>query len=591
MKRRGKIITGIVIAGAAAAAVLFFLSQKSRGGPVDVYPVANLSSGGGYDMSAMSGNITSGKVQQITKDETAVEKIYVEEGDTVEEGDLLLKYDTEEFKLKLKADKARIAVLKANLAQYQNDLIEYQKTSPASYVPAKTKTVDHGALNIRSVVDKGDASDSDPNYDMLYRVKTSTRVTAAFLKALRSSGKTAEFLIYNGNVLYGSWIVKGSELPTTNEVYKEITIEEYLGTEEVPVDDGDDDDESGVDQRIPKEEENPDDPSGEGSSEEETEEEETQTETRVNTRTRTVYEKTEEEAITSDWVIGNGLEYTGGNLVYDGSGAGYGTFQSMEPKTYERYEKVVISEGGYEEGYSREELNALIAETRENIKSTDMELREAQLNYEQDKLSGDSGKVRARFDGKVVTVGNLEEAAEGDVLLTVTGEETYQVTIYVNEYSLDTMTPGTLLNITAYESGVMCQARISSVSDSPAEGFSSYGGNPNSSWYQATADITEPNGELIVGEYCEAVLSEDAEDDGIYLELAYVRSDDGGSYVMAVGEEGLLEKRYVKTGQIMWGYVIEILEGLTQEDRIAVPYGKNIREGAPVNDKDYPEYW
>ncbi len=595
MKTRGKIILAVVIAGAVAVGALGALSQKSRGGPVDVFPVSNISYGGyGYG-SSLSGSISGGKIQQITMDETPIETINVEEGAEVKKGDLLMKYETEEFRLKLESDKAKIAVLKANLVQYQNDITEYQKMRPSSYVPPTYKTVDHGPLNIRSIIDTGAGSDADPNYDMLFRVTTSSKVTAAFLKSLRSSGKTAEFMIYNGNTCYGSWIVNGSDIPNTTVSYNEITIEEYVGTEEVPVDKGSDENE-----RVPKDQEDPDDGSGGDDSGEDDsgddpgddsgDPEEPETEIKVITRTRTVYERVEEEAITSDWIIGTGLSYSGGNLITDGSGAGYGTFQSMEPEEYERFEKVVVNEGGYTEGYTREELASMIAEARQNIKDTDMELRQAELDYEQDKLDGDTGEVRARFDGYVETVGDLESLGTGDVVLTVKGDEAYQVKVYINEYSLDTLVPGTTLNVTTYESGTMCQAVISDVSTTPANGYYAYSSNPNSSWYEATADITEPNGELIIGEYCEATAETGLDENALYLERAYVRNDDGGNYVMAVGEDGLLEKRYVKTGQIIWGSSIEIKEGLTAEDRIAVPYGKNVREGAPVTDKDYPEY-
>ena len=43
-----------------------------------------------------------------------------------------------------------------------------------------------------------------------------------------------------------------------------------------------------------------------------------------------------------------------------------------------------------------------------------------------------------------------------------------------------------------------------------------------------------------------------------------------------------LEKQYVKTGETLYGQYVEILSGLTMDDNIAFPYGKDVKEGAKV---------
>ena len=48
-----------------------------------------------------------------------------------------------------------------------------------------------------------------------------------------------------------------------------------------------------------------------------------------------------------------------------------------------------------------------------------------------------------------------------------------------------------------------------------------------------------------------------------------------------VGENGKLKKQYIRTGGNSYGY-IEIKEGLSNDDKIAFPYGKNVKEGAAV---------
>ena len=44
--------------------------------------------------------------------------------------------------------------------------------------------------------------------------------------------------------------------------------------------------------------------------------------------------------------------------------------------------------------------------------------------------------------------------------------------------------------------------------------------------------------------------------------------------------DGRLEKQYVQTGSILWGSYVEIKSGITVDDYIAFPYGKNVKDGA-----------
>ena len=40
------------------------------------------------------------------------------------------------------------------------------------------------------------------------------------------------------------------------------------------------------------------------------------------------------------------------------------------------------------------------------------------------------------------------------------------------------------------------------------------------------------------------------------------------------------------TGKALWGSYTEILSGLTVDDLIAFPYGKNVKQGAPTEEGD-----
>ena len=57
------------------------------------------------------------------------------------------------------------------------------------------------------------------------------------------------------------------------------------------------------------------------------------------------------------------------------------------------------------------------------------------------------------------------------------------------------------------------------------------------------------------------------------------------------GEDGRLEKRFVTTGKALWGSYMEILGGLTEEDMVAFPYGKNVKVGAVTQKGDMSDLY
>jgi hypothetical protein len=72
----------------------------------------------------------------------------------------------------------------------------------------------------------------------------------------------------------------------------------------------------------------------------------------------------------------------------------------------------------------------------------------------------------------------------------------------------------------------------------------------------------------------------------VYLENPFIRTENGRSYVWVRGADGTLEQRYVTTGKSLWGSYTEILEGISEEDFVAFPYGKNLKSGAETLESD-----
>ena len=44
-------------------------------------------------------------------------------------------------------------------------------------------------------------------------------------------------------------------------------------------------------------------------------------------------------------------------------------------------------------------------------------------------------------------------------------------------------------------------------------------------------------------------------------------------------------------GKSQGGYYMEILDGLTADDYVAFPYGKNLKPGAPTAEGDYSDMY
>lgn len=49
---------------------------------------------------------------------------------------------------------------------------------------------------------------------------------------------------------------------------------------------------------------------------------------------------------------------------------------------------------------------------------------------------------------------------------------------------------------------------------------------------------------------------------------------------MKEDENGKLVKTYVRTGGTLWNSYTAVYDGLSEEDWIAFPYGKQVKEGA-----------
>ena len=255
------------------------------------------------------------------------------------------------------------------------------------------------------------------------------------------------------------------------------------------------------------------------------------------------------------------------------------------PEEPEEPEIPEVPEPEEEEGYTAQELADKIKDKEKEIRDLDLDKRQGELELEQMKKMSSDGIIKAEINGIVKEMSELDNLpADGSPILTVAGSEGLYVKGYLSELQLEDIEVGQTVYAYSWESGNNFEASITEISSYPSTSYESWGeGNPNVSYYPYTAYIENTEG-LHNGEYVDLTMTPNnagQQSDSIYIDKAYVRQEDNRKYVMKEDKNHCLVKQYVKTGKTAYGSV-EILSGLSQEDKIAFPYGKNAKEGVKV---------
>ena len=261
-----------------------------------------------------------------------------------------------------------------------------------------------------------------------------------------------------------------------------------------------------------------------------------------------------------------------------------GDYTRIEPTTYVPPEEA-LPDGPL---YTIEDLTQMVEQQRKKILDTKYRIKVAEAEYSIAQREMDDGNVYAEVDGKVVSVLTQEEAKERQQpVVKVSGGGGFYVTGSVSELNREQLAIGSEVTINDYRNGGMYTGTVQSVGDYPSSTDAYYGnGNPNVSYYPFTVFVEE-SADLVGGSYVNIQYSLGQAGGGIYLQNPFLRKENGESFVYVRGENGRLEKRAVQTGKSVWGSYTEILSGITLEDRIAFPYGKTVKPGAPTEDGDY----
>lgn len=248
------------------------------------------------------------------------------------------------------------------------------------------------------------------------------------------------------------------------------------------------------------------------------------------------------------------------------------------------------------DGYTPEQIKELIEDKEQDIKECDLEIREAKLKLSQQQRVVDGKTVTATMDGTVVSLGSASGNGDSDdsYFLKIVNETGLFAKGSMNELSLQQIHVGDTISGQT-DSGMSFTAVIKEVSQYPDSDGASYmsdSQNSNASYYPFYA-LIEDTEDIAEGDSATLQLSGGTinDPDAIYLEDYFIRTEkDGRNYVYMKGEDGTLTKQYVTTGKkLSWGGGTEITSGLTKSDRIAFPYGDDVKEGAPTEDVDQLE--
>ena len=244
------------------------------------------------------------------------------------------------------------------------------------------------------------------------------------------------------------------------------------------------------------------------------------------------------------------------------------------------------SSGGDDNSYTAEELKAAISDKEDDIAQAKEDLHDAQISYKEAKAEVDKATVKAKLAGTVTTAyskGTLP--TDGSAAIVVKAADGMYVKTSISEMELDSVKIGGTIKCVSSDTGDEYTAEVKEISDFPTADSSNGGdvSNPNSSYYPIVAFIKDADG-LSPGGSVEVSYSSKsmgtANENAVYLQKAYIRTEDKKSYVYLRDKKTKrLKKQYITVGKTMNGQYIEIVSGVTEDDNIAFPYGKNLREG------------
>lgn len=615
-KKRLLWILGGTLAVASLGIGIWFVS-RSGGDPVNVYPFRHLGMTEYWGDSRESyGPVTTDKIQTVFLSDTqSVTEILVKPGDPVKKGDVLMRFDTTLDDLALERKRLDVEKLKLQKQAAQERLEEIREMVPM-VIPEETEPEQNPARPDLGTALKGSHkiyastrySGMSPETAMICWLKQDAVVSNDLLEQLRQQS-----VRYRGTQIRTASSASGV---VEEEFFEEILEEEFIEDEffeeiieeevlpEIPETEPPEEPELPDEPEVtdppivpdppeePEETEVPDQPT-EGTQPPETQAPELPD---VDTRTESFYVVFKITA--GNMSLGNREVWQGIQVFGDESSGFAMKFfnalmvpdHSVTVKEEEQEESDVQFDPG--SGYTSAQIAEMRSQQEKAIRDLNLKIDMAEAEYKIMEAEMNDGQVYAKIDGEVISVLTEEEARETrHPVLKISGGGGFYVEGSISELEMDGLSAGQEVTINDWNTGMTYTGEVMDLRTFPSKQDNWNGnGNPNVSYYPFRVFVTG-DADLQEGSFVSVMYSTASAEHGIYLENAFLRTEQGQHYIWLRGADGKLEKRFVTVGKSLWGNYTEILSGLTEEDFLAFPYGKELKEGAPTAEADISELY
>lgn len=537
--KRGKkfiilLIVILLIAGAASGGVYAYQKYQEENLQTEVVTVANINAGWFGNPMSSSGTVLDNYSQSVYIEDKTVSEVKVEEGAEVKIGDPLLVYDTAETQLEIEMKKLELQGVKNDIILANREIEKLKKIKPVSSTTNNTST------------NTGTAKSSTSSSKKQTAAKKKTDVI--MIQVEQMEGDAYNYIDTGAKPYEGTG--------TADKPYRFLCTQEcyVLG--------------SYLNQLVKNEQ--------------------------VAAFEIWTGNSVTEGTLVSCWTV-NGLERSSVDadsrwLVSTHEQIDETADEEEEPESEEKESEAPAQEPeSTEEVYTAEELRKEISDKQEELRKLEIQKKGLQLDLKGLRKSKKSATVPASINGIVKTVGDPEDPpTDGSAFIEISGSEGMYIKGSISELLLDQIEVGQEITASSWDTGQEYMAEITEISEYPLDTRMYGEGNPNVSYYSFMAYIQDP-GELSNGDSLDISIMQNSSEmdmNSLYIEKAYVRNEDGKSYVLKAGEDNRLVKQYVETGKTVYGSSIEIKSGLSESDRIAFPYGKTAKEGIKVKDAE-----
>lgn len=234
-----------------------------------------------------------------------------------------------------------------------------------------------------------------------------------------------------------------------------------------------------------------------------------------------------------------------------------------------------------------------IQESNANLKQSEYERKVKAMEIEKTQKSIDQSIVSSTMAGivrSIVENPSMDNYGEPQSFMTILATGEYRIKGLVNEQNIYMVSADMPVTVRSrVREDLVWTGRITEIGTEPEQSNQNnyYGGmgdtSMQSSKYPFYVVLDSYEG-LMLGQhvYIEVGESTVGHTEGVWLYEGYLMQEEDGSSYVWVDENGEIQKRQVTVGQYdeMMGQY-EIVEGLTQQDRIAWPE-EGIEPGAPV---------